>query len=61
MVRYTRFPLCEEHFDRTIGFVHIKDILAQLDERVPSLLAIKKELVVVPEMMPRLGGSRVER
>jgi CBS domain containing-hemolysin-like protein len=50
--RHTRFPLCEEHFDRTIGLVHIKDILAQLDEREPSLLAIKKELVVVPEMMP---------
>ena len=29
-----------------------KDILAQLDEPEPSLLAIKKELVVVPEMMP---------
>jgi CBS domain containing-hemolysin-like protein len=27
-------------------------MLAQLDEREPSLLAIKKELVVVPEMMP---------
>ena len=50
--RHTRFPLCEEHFDRTIGLVHIKDILAQLDEGEPSLLAIKKELVVVPEMMP---------
>jgi CBS domain containing-hemolysin-like protein len=52
VARHTRFPLCEEHFDRTIGLVHIKDILAQLDEREPSLLAIKKELVVVPEMMP---------
>jgi CBS domain containing-hemolysin-like protein len=50
--RHTRFPLCEEHFDRTMGLVHIKDILAQLDEPKPSLLAIKKELVVVPEMMP---------
>jgi CBS domain containing-hemolysin-like protein len=52
VARHTRFPLCEDHFDRTIGLVHIKDILAQLDEREPSLLAIKKELVVVPEMMP---------
>jgi CBS domain containing-hemolysin-like protein len=50
--RHTRFPLCADHFDRTIGLVHIKDILAQLDEPEPSLLAIKKELVVVPEMMP---------
>ena len=50
--RHTRFPLCADHFDRTIGLVHIKDILAQLDEPEPSLLAIKKELLVVPEMMP---------
>jgi CBS domain containing-hemolysin-like protein len=50
--RHTRFPLCADHFDRTIGLVHIKDVLAQLDEPEPSLLAIKKELLVVPEMMP---------
>jgi CBS domain containing-hemolysin-like protein len=50
--RHTRFPLCAGHFDRTIGLVHIKDILAQLDEPEPSLLAIKNELVAVPEMMP---------
>ena len=49
--RHTRFPLCADHFDRTIGLVHIKDILAQLDEPEPSLLTIKKELLVVPEMM----------
>ena len=50
--RHTRFPLCVEHFDRTIGLVHIKDILAQLDEPEPSLRAIKRELLLVPEMMP---------
>jgi CBS domain containing-hemolysin-like protein len=50
--RHTRFPLCAEQFDHTIGLVHIKDILAQLDEPEPSLLAIKRELVIVPEMMP---------
>jgi len=50
--RHTRFPLCAEYFDRTIGLVHIKDMLVQLDEQEPSLPAIKKELVVVPEMLP---------
>jgi CBS domain containing-hemolysin-like protein len=40
--RHTRFPLCMEYFDRTIGVVHIKDILAQLDQPEPSLLAIKE-------------------
>ena len=50
--RHTRFPLCAEHLDRAIGLVHIKDLLAQLDEPKPSVLAIKRELLVVPEMMP---------
>jgi CBS domain containing-hemolysin-like protein len=50
--RHTRFPLCAGHFDHTIGLVHIKDMLAQLDEPEPSLLAIKNELAAVPEMMP---------
>jgi CBS domain containing-hemolysin-like protein len=50
--RHTRFPLCAGHFDHTIGLVHIKDLLAQLDDPKPSLLAIKRELVAVPEMMP---------
>jgi CBS domain containing-hemolysin-like protein len=50
--RHTRFPLCAGHFDRTIGLIHIKDMLAQLDEPEPSLLAIKKELVIIPEMLP---------
>jgi len=50
--RHTRFPLCVEHFDRTIGLVHIKEILAQVDEPEPSLLAIKREPLLVPEMMP---------
>jgi CBS domain containing-hemolysin-like protein len=49
---HTRFPLCEGHFDNAIGLVHIKDMLAQLDEPEPSLLAIKKELLIVPEMLP---------
>jgi CBS domain containing-hemolysin-like protein len=50
--RHTRFPLCLGHFDHTIGLIHIKDMLAQLDEPESSLLAIKKELAIVPEMMP---------
>jgi CBS domain containing-hemolysin-like protein len=50
--RHTRFPLCAGHFDHTIGLIHIKDMLAQLDQPEPSFLAIKRELVAVPEMMP---------
>ena len=50
--RHTRFPLCARLFDRTIGLIHVKDMLAQLDEPEPSLLAFKRELVTVPEMLP---------
>ncbi|HEY0790715.1 MAG TPA: hemolysin family protein [Chthoniobacterales bacterium] len=50
--RHTRFPLCEGHLDRAIGLVHIKDLLAQLDQPEPSLLAICRELLAVPETMP---------
>jgi CBS domain containing-hemolysin-like protein len=32
--------------------IHIKDMLAQLFAPEPSLFAIKKELVIVPEMLP---------
>jgi len=49
--RHTRFPLCAEHLDNTIGLVHIKDLLVQLEEPNPSLLAIKRELLFVPEIM----------
>jgi CBS domain containing-hemolysin-like protein len=53
--RHTRFPLCAGHFDRAIGLIHIKDMLSLLDEPEPNLLTIKKELVIVPEMMPLEG------
>ena len=36
--RHTRFPLCAGRFDHAIGLIHIKDMLAQLDELEPSLL-----------------------
>jgi CBS domain containing-hemolysin-like protein len=50
--RHTRFPLCEGHLDHTIGLVHIKDLLCLTREAHPALLAIKRELPPVPEMMP---------
>lgn len=50
--RHTRFPLCEGHLDHTIGQVHIKDLLSMTREAEPNLLAIKRDLLPVPEMMP---------
>jgi CBS domain containing-hemolysin-like protein len=49
---HTRFPLCEGHLDHTLGLVHIKDLLCLTREAAPNLLAIKRELRPVPEMMP---------
>ncbi|HEX4084105.1 MAG TPA: hemolysin family protein [Chthoniobacteraceae bacterium] len=50
--RHTRFPLCEGHLDHTLGLVHIKDLLSLTREANPDLLAIKRDLLPVPEMMP---------
>ncbi|MEO6754721.1 MAG: hemolysin family protein, partial [Chthoniobacteraceae bacterium] len=50
--RHTRFPLCREHLDETIGLVHIKDLLRLMREPKPDLTSIKRELHNVPEMMP---------
>jgi Hemolysins and related proteins containing CBS domains len=46
---HTHFPLCVEHFDRPIGLIHVKDLLSELDKPKPSLMAVKRELVAVPE------------
>jgi CBS domain containing-hemolysin-like protein len=50
--RHTRFPLCREHLDETIGLVHIKDLLRAMREPKPDITSIKRELHNVPEMMP---------
>src|SRR5215510_5634672 len=50
--RHTRFPLCRENLDNTIGLIHIKELLPLMREEHPDLLKIKRELIPVPEMMP---------
>ncbi|WP_051946436.1 hemolysin family protein [Verrucomicrobium sp. BvORR106] len=53
--KHTRFPLVEGHLDHTIGLVHIKDILKLVHEGgkdANDLRRIKRELLLVPEMMP---------
>src|SRR5438477_1481284 len=50
--RHTRFPLCRENLDNTIGLVHIKEFLQMMRDPHPDLLKIKRDLVPVPEMMP---------
>jgi CBS domain containing-hemolysin-like protein len=50
--RHTRFPLCKSFLDNPIGLVHIKDLLSLVRQPQPDLLSIKRELLLVPEMMP---------
>lgn len=50
--RHTRFPLCRENLDNTIGLIHIKELLPLMRAEDPDLLKIKRELIPVPEMMP---------
>ena len=49
---HSRFPLCEGDFDHAVGLIHVRDFFVQLDEPKPDLMAIKKDLLVVPESMP---------
>lgn len=50
--RHTRFPLCRENLDNTIGLIHIKELMPMLRDPQPDLMKIKREPVPVPEMMP---------
>jgi CBS domain containing-hemolysin-like protein len=50
--KHTRFPLCEGHLDQTVGLVHIKDLIRIAREEKPDLLSIKRDVNVIPEMMP---------
>src|SRR5467141_819426 len=50
--KHTRFPLCRENLDNTVGLVHIKELLPMMRDPHPDLLKIKRDLIPVPEMMP---------
>src|SRR5436305_3638487 len=50
--RHTRFPLCRENLDNTIGLIHIKELLPLMRAEHPDLLKIKRDLMPLPEMMP---------
>jgi magnesium and cobalt exporter, CNNM family len=49
---HTRFPLVEGHLDNTIGLIHIKDLMREMKNERHDLMAIKRELMPVPEFMP---------
>src|SRR6267378_528052 len=49
--QHTRFPLCRENLDNTIGLIHIKELLPMMRDPHPDLMNIKRELLPIPEMM----------
>src|SRR5881394_2646844 len=49
--QHTRFPLCRENLDNTIGLIHIKELLPMMRDPHPDLMKIKRELLPIPEMM----------
>ncbi|MFK5922007.1 MAG: hemolysin family protein [Verrucomicrobiota bacterium] len=50
--KHTRFPLVKEgHLDHAIGLIHIKDLLGQVREKDADLMAIKRDIFPVPELM----------
>lgn len=50
--KHTRYPLVEGHLDHSIGMIHIKDLLALVGTPQPDLRKIKREMHMVPEMLP---------
>ena len=48
--RHTRYPLCEDTLDTTIGLIHVKDLLlAQLRGPGRPLNELKRDMLFVPE------------
>ena len=48
--RHTRYPLCDGTLDRTIGLIHVKDLLlAQLRGPGRPLTELKRDVLFVPE------------
>ncbi len=50
--KHTRFPLVDGHLDNTLGLIHIKDLLREMQKESPNLFAAKRDLIRVSEILP---------
>lgn len=52
--QFTRYPLCEKNLDNVLGMIHLKDLFRLKGKQGggDQLLAIKREMLFVPETMP---------
>ena len=48
---HTRYPLCLEDKDHIIGLVHIKDLMERREEASKDLRSIRRNILVIPEVM----------
>jgi len=49
--KHTRFPLVDGHLDQTLGLIHIKDLITEMQQDQPDLLSVRRELMPVPELI----------
>ena len=49
--KHTRFPLIDGHLDKTLGLIHIKDLISEMRTDVPDMLDVRRELMPVPELI----------
>jgi len=48
--RHTRYPLCEGDLDKTIGLIHVKDLLfSQIRGEEKPLIELRRDIMYVPE------------
>ncbi|MDF1850305.1 MAG: hemolysin family protein [Verrucomicrobiales bacterium] len=50
--KHTRFPLVDGHLDNTLGLIHIKDLLREMQKDSSNLFAAKRDLIRVSEDLP---------
>jgi CBS domain containing-hemolysin-like protein len=50
--KHTRYPLVEGHLDHSLGIIHIKDLIALVGKPNADLRSIRRDLPMVPEMLP---------
>ncbi|MDF1656268.1 MAG: hemolysin family protein [Verrucomicrobiales bacterium] len=50
--KHTRFPLVDGHLDKTLGLIHIKDLLREMQKDSSNLFAAKRDMLRVSEMLP---------
>lgn len=50
--KHTRFPLVDRHLDKTLGLIHIKDLLPEMQKDSPNLFALKRDMIGVSEKLP---------